>query len=163
MTLMRRQPADLIHHSSQGCPYTSIALCVPCQEAGVRPSMSSVGDAYDSALGESFFATLECELLDRRRFRDHAATSPAVFDVIEGWYKSRRRHSGLVYLSPILRGVARNQRSHNDLRIDDRPGRCYLGIPLDAGAVTVSKAVHPPPNRASSTLQSGSWAPRRER
>ncbi|PWC53798.1 transposase [Azospirillum sp. TSH7] len=50
---------------------------------------------------ESFFATLECELLDRRRFRSHAEARIAVFTFIEGWYNPRRRHSALGYLSPI--------------------------------------------------------------
>ena len=63
--------------------------------------MGSVGDAYDNALCESFFATLECELLDRQRFDTHAAARFAVFDYIEGWYNTRRRHSALAYLSPI--------------------------------------------------------------
>ncbi len=63
--------------------------------------MGRVGDAYDNALCESFFATLECELLDRRRFPTQAEARMAIFDFIEGWYKPHRRHSGLDYLSPI--------------------------------------------------------------
>ena len=62
--------------------------------------MGSVGDAYDNALCESFFATLECELLDRHRFATPAEARLAVFDFIEGWYNPRRRHSALDYLSP---------------------------------------------------------------
>src|ERR1700675_124657 len=69
-------------------------------EAGVRPSMGSVGDAYDNAMAESFFATLECELLDRRRFKTQAEARIAVFEFIEGFYNPRRRHSSLGYLSP---------------------------------------------------------------
>ncbi len=60
-----------------------------------------MGDAYDNALCESFFATLEGELLARQRFAAQAATRLAVFDFIEGWYNPRRRQSGLAYLSPI--------------------------------------------------------------
>ena len=67
----------------------------------MRPSMGSVGDAYDSALCEAFSATLECELLDRRRFRSQAEARMAVFRSIEGWYNPRRRHSALGYLSPV--------------------------------------------------------------
>ena len=67
----------------------------------MRPSMGSVGDAYDNAMCESFFATLECELLDRRRFRSHAEARMAIFTFIEGWYHPSRRHSGLDYLSPM--------------------------------------------------------------
>jgi putative transposase len=63
--------------------------------------MGSVGDAYDNALCESFFASLECELLDRRRFGTQAEARLAVFDYLEGWYNPRRRHSALGYLSPI--------------------------------------------------------------
>ena len=62
--------------------------------------MGSVGDAYDDALCESFFATLECELLDRQRFRTRVEARRAIFDFIEGWYNPRRRHSSLDYLFP---------------------------------------------------------------
>ena len=85
----------------QECQYTSLAFGKRCREAGVRPSMGSVGDAYDNAMCESFFATLECELLDRRRFRSHAEARMAIFTFIEGWYNPQRRHSGLGYLSPV--------------------------------------------------------------
>ena len=101
MAVAHRRPLDVIHHSDQGCQYTSVAFGGRCREAGVRPSMGSVGDAYDNALCESFFATLECELLDRQRFRTQADARLAVFDFIEGWYNPRRRHSALDYLSPI--------------------------------------------------------------
>ena len=63
--------------------------------------MGSVGDAYDNAMAESFFATLECELLDRRRFKTQAEARMAVFEFIEGFYNLRRRHSSLGYLSPV--------------------------------------------------------------
>ena len=101
LALGRRQPQHVIHHSDQGCQYTSIAFGLRCREAGVRPSMGSVGDAYDNALCESFFATLECELLDRHRFATLAAARLEVFDYIEGFYNPRRRHSALDYLSPM--------------------------------------------------------------
>jgi putative transposase len=97
----RRRPNDVIHHSDQGCQYTSIAFGSRCREAGVRPSMGSVGDAYDNAMCESFFATLECELLDRQRFPSQTEARIAVFDFIEGWYNTHRRHSALDYASPI--------------------------------------------------------------
>ncbi len=63
--------------------------------------MGTVGDAYDNAMCESFFATLECELLDRTRFEDQPRAERAVFEFIEGWYNPRRRHSALNYMSPI--------------------------------------------------------------
>lgn len=72
MAVARRNPNDVIHHSDQGSQYTSLAFGLRCKESGVRPSMGSVGDAYDCAMCESFFATLECELLDRRKFQTKA-------------------------------------------------------------------------------------------
>ena len=72
-----------------------------CRDAGVRPSMGSVGDAYDNAMCESFFATLECELLARRRFTSQAEARMTIFSYIEGWYNPARRHSGTRYQSPI--------------------------------------------------------------
>ena len=67
----------------------------------MRPSMGSAGDCYDNALCESFFATLECELIDRRSFRSRAEAKLAVFSFIEGWYNPHRRHSSIGYLSPV--------------------------------------------------------------
>ena len=67
----------------------------------MRPSTGSVGDAYDNALCESFFATLECELLERRSFRSHAEARMAIFEFVEGFYNRRRRHSALGYQSPV--------------------------------------------------------------
>jgi putative transposase len=100
MALWQRRPTDVIHHSGQGCQYTSIAFGLRCREAGVRPSMGSVGDCYDNAMCESFFATLECEFLDRRPLAPPRETRSAVFEFIEGWYNPHRRHSALGYLSP---------------------------------------------------------------
>ena len=101
MALWQRRPATVVHHSDQGCQYTSSAFGKRCREMGVRPSMGSVGDCYDNAMAESFFATLECELLDRNTFRTHAEARLAIFEFIEGWYNPHRRHSGLDYRSPI--------------------------------------------------------------
>jgi putative transposase len=100
MALSQRRPQEVIHHSDQGSQYTSIAFGQRCREAGVRPSMGSVGDCFDNALCESFFATLECELLERRRFRTQVEARMAVFEFLEGWYNPHRRHSALGYLSP---------------------------------------------------------------
>lgn len=75
MAVGQRRPSGVIHHSDQGCQYTALAFGARCREAGVRPSMGSVGDCYDNALAESFFATLECELIDRRS-QNHAPTGP---------------------------------------------------------------------------------------
>jgi putative transposase len=100
MALARRRPQGVIHHSDQGGQYTSLAFGRRCDLMGVRPSTGSVGDAYDNAMAESFFGTLECELLDRYSFRTQAEARRAVFRYIEGWYNPRRRHSSLGYLSP---------------------------------------------------------------
>ena len=101
MALRRRRPAPgLIHHSDHGSQYTSLALGQRARDAGLVPSMGAVGDCYDNALAESFFATLECELLDRRRWPTPAAARLDVFDYLEGFYNPHRRHSALGQLSP---------------------------------------------------------------
>jgi putative transposase len=72
MAIWQRRPREVVHHSDHGTQYTSIAFGHRCRELGVRPSMGSVGDCYDNAVAESFFATLECECLDRHRFKTQA-------------------------------------------------------------------------------------------
>lgn len=100
MAIFRRRPNDVIHHSDQGCQYTSIAFGKRCEKEGIRPSMGSVGDCYDNAMCESFNATLECELLANHKFKNQREAALEVFDFIEGWYNPHRRHSALGYLSP---------------------------------------------------------------
>ena len=100
MALLTRKPESVIHHSDQGSQYTSIAFGKRCQEMGVRPSMGTVGDAYDNAMAESFFASLECELIARRVWKTKTEARLAVFTWIEGWYNPRRRHSGIQQISP---------------------------------------------------------------
>jgi putative transposase len=101
MAVEQRRPEGVIHHSDQGSQYTSLAFGKRCREEGVRPSMGSVGDCYDNALCESFFASLECELLDRYTFRSRKEAGIAVFEYIEGWYNPRRRHSSIGQVSPV--------------------------------------------------------------
>ena len=102
MAISSRQPeGPVLRHSDQGSQYTSLAFGNRCREAGVVQSMGSVGDAYDNAMCESFFATLECELLDRRRFPTMAVARREVFSFIEGFYNTRRLHSALGYESPV--------------------------------------------------------------
>jgi putative transposase len=101
MALAQRRPQAVIHHSDRGTQYTSYAFGKRCRETGIVPSMGSVGDAYDNAMAESFFATLEREVLNRRRFRTQAEARMAIFQWLEGWYNPHRRHSSLGYLSPI--------------------------------------------------------------
>jgi putative transposase len=101
MAISQRRPNDVIHHSDQGSQYTSVAFGQRCAKMGVRPSMGSVGDAYDNAMAESFFASLECELIDRRSFQTKSEARMALFSYIEGWYNPRRRHSALGRISPV--------------------------------------------------------------
>ena len=100
MALARRRPRGVIHHSDQGCQYTSVEFGLRCQQAGVLPSMGSVGDCYDNAMAESFFATLECELLQRTLFDDPIMARREIFAFIEGFYNTRRLHSSLDYRTP---------------------------------------------------------------
>ena len=102
MAVARRQPRQgVVHHSDQGTQYTSIAFGERCERWGVLPSMGSSGDALDNAMAESFFASLECELLDRTTFTTHSEARAAIFDWIERFYNPCRRHSALDYLSPV--------------------------------------------------------------
>jgi putative transposase len=100
MSLHTRRPESVIHHSDQGSQYTSVAFGKRCEEMGVKPSMGTVGDAYDNAMAESFFATLECELIDRRSWKTKTEARLAIFSWIESWYNPLRRHSGLGQRSP---------------------------------------------------------------
>jgi transposase InsO family protein len=96
----RRPAAGLIHHSDRGCQYASLAFGQQLREAGVLPSMGSVGDCYDNAVAESFFATLKVELLHRQVWPTRAAAQLAIFEYVEGWYNRQRRHSTLAYATP---------------------------------------------------------------
>ena len=141
MALVTRRPRGVIHHSDQGSQYTSIEFGRRCRDASVRPSMGSVGDAYDNAMCESFFATLECELLDRCRFKTQTEARRTVFEFIEGFYNPRRRHSSIGYLSPIdyerrHHAAAANPNAHKPAAVlaavKDKPfGRPQVGAVLD--------------------------------
>jgi putative transposase len=100
MAAQQRNSEETIHHSDQGCQYTAVGFGQRCEDAGVRPSMGSVGDCYDNAMCESFFATLECELIERESFSDRLGARLSVFTFIEGWYNPHRLHSALDYQSP---------------------------------------------------------------
>ena len=100
MAIRQRQPVKVIHHSDKGCQYTSLAFGQRCRAAGVRPSTGSVGDSYDNAMCESFFATLKHELIKRHIYATKAQAEMAIFEFIEGFYNPRRRHSALDYKSP---------------------------------------------------------------
>ena len=101
MALWNRRPGEgVIHHSDHGCQYTSLAFGERCQAVGIRCSMGTVGDCYDNAMAESFFATLECELLARQTFRTRLEARTALFEYLEVFYNRQRRHSALGYLAP---------------------------------------------------------------
>ena len=84
----------------ESAQYTSIAFGRRCREAGIALSMGSKGDCFDNAMAESFFASLETELIDRTSWRTRAEARLAVFDYIEAFHDPRRRHSAIGYLSP---------------------------------------------------------------
>jgi putative transposase len=111
MALLTRKPQGVIHHSDQGSQYTGMAFGQRCKQMGVKPSMGSVGDAYDNAMAESFFATLECELIERRTWQTKAQARQAIFTWIEAWYNPRRRHSGLGQMSPINFEIEHEEKS----------------------------------------------------
>lgn len=101
MAVWNRRPArGVVHHSDRGAQYTSLAFSRRCHDAGVAPSMGSIGNAYDNALAESFFASLKTELLMRHTFATRKAARLALFDFIEAFYNPHRRHSALEFLSP---------------------------------------------------------------
>ena len=103
MAVGNRQPeAGLIHHSDHGSQYTSVRFGERCAAAGIRPSMGTVGDCFDNAMVESFFASLECELLAQHRFRTHDQARTAVFEWLEVFYNRQRRHSALGYVAPAV-------------------------------------------------------------
>jgi putative transposase len=101
MAINQRKPAKVVHHSDQGSQYTSIAFGLLCWDNDVVPSMGSVGDCYDNAMAESFFATVECELLAQTTLKTHSQAKQELFTWIEGWYNTRRRHSGIGNQSPL--------------------------------------------------------------
>jgi len=100
MTVQRRKPKGVIHHSDKGCQYTAIAFGKRCAEANVIPSTGSAGECYDNAMCESFNATLECQLLAYNRFKNPREAALATFGFVEGWYNPHRRHTSLGMPSP---------------------------------------------------------------
>lgn len=147
MALITRKPGvgnvsgqGVIHHSDQGSQYTSLAFGERCKAMNVRTSMGTVGDAYDNAMAESFFASLECELIDRRTWQTKTAARLEVFTWIEAWYNPNRRHSGIGYKSPI------NFEAKHKLEKNDR---------LD----TQDKSLVTPEPAANHGLPTGCFAP----
>ena len=133
MAIAQRRPDGVIHHSDKGAQYTSLAFGKRCRDRGIVTSTGSAGDCYDNAMAESFFATLECELIDRRSFRTQAEARMAIFAFLEGWYNTKRRHSRLGYLSPneFERRAAATAKQAQDARGRERTGLepCQIGQP----------------------------------
>jgi len=101
MAVSQREVDRVIHHSDKGSQYTSLLFGTRCKKAEIQLSMGSTGDCYDNAMCESFFATLECELIDRTTFKNRRQAEMNIFHFIEGWYNPHRRHSSIEYLSPM--------------------------------------------------------------
>jgi putative transposase len=151
MALLTRKPLSVIHHSDQGCQYTSIAFGNRCKAMGVRPSMGTVGDAYDNAMAESFFATLECELIDRRTWHTHAQAKSEIFTWIEAWYNPRRRHSSIGQMSPMN---FERQHAQKQERPATKAPSGEHGLPTGCCA-PVDKTTHVPNKGTSSCPQAG--------
>jgi putative transposase len=127
MALLTRKPHGVIHHSDQGSQYTSVEFGRRCALMGVRPSMGSVGDAYDNAMAESFFASLECELIDRRVWKSFAQARMEIFTWIEGWYNPRRRHGGIGQKSPV--NFEREHATRRTVAAEDGlPNGCFAPV-----------------------------------
>jgi len=102
MALRQRCPTPgLLHHSDRGSQYTSDAYRAKLTAHGIDASMSRKGDCWDNAVAESFFATVETELIDEADWATRAEARTAIEDFIEGWYNRERRHSSLGYRSPV--------------------------------------------------------------
>jgi len=101
MGLVHRRPsAKLLHHSDRGVQYTCDDYRKLLAEADVTVSMSSVGNCYDNAVMESFWATLKTELVHLQRYGTRAAARRSIFEYIEVFYNRKRLHSSLGYVSP---------------------------------------------------------------
>ncbi len=101
MAVCRRRPSPgLIHHSDHGSQYTAVIFGQRCEQLGIDVSMGSVGDCYDNAVCEAFHSTLKRELVHRRPWPNRTELRTAVFEYIEGFYNTTRRHSTIDHLSP---------------------------------------------------------------
>jgi putative transposase len=102
MATWRRQPeAGTIVHADRGSQYTSWVFGYRLREAGLLGSMGRVASSVDNSMIESFWSTMQRELLDTRRWSDQQQLAAAIFEWIEAWYNPRRRHTSLGMLSPV--------------------------------------------------------------
>jgi transposase InsO family protein len=116
--LRRRRPADgLVFHSDRGCQYTSAQHARLANRHGVRLSVGRRGQCWDNAVAESFFATIKTELIHRQPWPTRTAAKQAIFEYIEGWYNTRRRHSSLGYHSPATYETTTNTQPQPQLKI----------------------------------------------
>ena len=141
----QRRPEGVVHHSDNGTRYTSLAFGKRCREMGV---VTSTGDGYDNAMAGSFFATPECERLDRRAFHTQVEARMAIFEFIEGWDNTHRRHSALGSLSPNDFERAAAKAASRAPGNDDRLGR----IDLEAFRIDEPEAPNHPPGRPSTSV-----------
>ena len=123
MAYAQRRPRKVIHHSDHGTEYTAIAFGKRCTQLGIQMSMGSVGDCFDNAMMESFFSSLEAEVLDRNRFETRQEARGEIFRWLAGWYNIRRRHSGVGYRAPqeYERRFAQNRRRPSAAFASDSP------------------------------------------
>ena len=98
---MRQPERGLVHHSDRGCQYASDLYRAELAARGIVCSMRRVGDCWDNAVAESFFATLKTELIHRRPWPTKAEARSAVHDYIGAFFNPHRRHSSLGYVSPM--------------------------------------------------------------
>ena len=101
LAITTRAARGVVLHSDRGSQYTALAFTRQCAQAGIERSMGAAGNCYDNAMAESFFATLECELLQRAPFASREEAQLEIFEFLEAFYNRKRRHSGLGYLSPV--------------------------------------------------------------
>ena len=124
MAIARRRPTRVVHHSDQGSQYTSLAFSKRCRAHDVLVSMGSVGDCYDNAMAESFFATLQAELLGLvGLFATREEAEAQLFWFLEGFYNTRRLHSSLGLRSPVEfeRDAAKSTAIHDNPQVASLP------------------------------------------
>ena len=100
MALQARAAQGVIFRFDHGSQFTALVFTSRCEPASVLQSMGGVGSCYDNAMAESFFATIECELLRRTPFATREEAATGIFRFLEGFYNPQRRHSALGHLSP---------------------------------------------------------------
>lgn len=101
MAILRRQPQETIVHSDHGSQYTSWAFGQRLRKAGLLASMGTVGDCFDNAMMESFWGTMQLEVLDKKAWETREELASAIFEWIECWYNPKRRHSSIGMHSPV--------------------------------------------------------------